>query len=370
MKSVRVREAVTKDDMLGFIRLPLRLYREDHLYAPQLTRDLLVHFSRKNPFLREAEVRFFLAYHKGRIAGRIASIISHEHIALHGEKAGFFGFYECIDDRAVSSALLGAVGDTLKAQGLEIMRGPMNFSTNEECGFLIEGYEDPPMLMTPHNPPYYRDLMEEAGFEKAKDLYAYLHTVAPQLPEKVVRVAALAERKGIRARTIDMKNFGSEMLAFREVYNSAWQKNWGFLPMTVDELGYTAKRLKPLVNPRLCIIAEYKGEPVGFLGMVPDFNEVLRLMHGRITPVTLLKALWHSRKIRNLRLLLYGIKEPFRNRGVDALMFSEGFKTVKEGYRHVEFSWILEDNEPVKRIAEMFSARLYKKYRIFEKKLT
>jgi GNAT superfamily N-acetyltransferase len=246
----------------------------------------------------------------------------------------------------------------------------MNFSTNEECGFLIDGFDLSPMLMTPYNPPYYSDLMEKYGMEKIKDLYAYIYDVQETPPEKVVRVGAIAERRGIRVRPIDKKRFNEEMMVFREVYSSAWEKNWGFIPLTDDELHYLAERLRQIVVPELTLIAEDRGEPVGFLGLVPDFNSVLRHMHGRLTPFTVMKALYYSRKITGLRLLLLGIKREYRNKGVDALLIREAFKGIKKGgYQRVEFSWILEDNIPIQRIIEMADGRLYKKYRLYEKSL-
>jgi GNAT superfamily N-acetyltransferase len=251
---------------------------------------------------------------------------------------------------------------------MTIMRGPMNFSTNEECGFLIEGFHNVPMLMTPHNPPYYNDMMEQYGMQKAKDLYAFIYTVKESLPEKVLRVAAIAEKRGVQVRPVDKRKFHEEMLVFKEVYNSAWKKNWGFIPLTDEEMQHLGERLKQIAVPELTLIAEDDGEPVGFMGLLPDFNYVLRHMKGRLNPFTILRALYYSRKITDLRLLLLGIKKEYRNRGVDALLFREGFKGVKSGgYKRVEFSWVLEDNIPVQRIVEMLGGRLYKKYRIYEK---
>ncbi len=280
----------------------------------------------------------------------------------------FIGFFECINDSTVSGALLSRVQNELKNQGMETMRGPMNFSTNEECGFLIEGFDSPPMLMMPYNLPYYNDLMTAFGMSKSKDLHAYIYDMQEELPEKVLRVAALAERKGITVRTIDKKNFMADMKIFQNVYNSAWEKNWGFIPISDEELAYSAGRLKPLAVPDLTLIAEKDGEPIGFLGLIPDFNFVLRHMGGRLNPITILKALYYSRKITDLRLLLYGIKPEYRNRGVDALLFKVGHKNIKKGgYKRIEFSWILEDNVSVIRICEMFGATMYKRYRIYEK---
>jgi hypothetical protein len=253
---------------------------------------------------------------------------------------------------------------------MEIMRGPMNFSTNDDCGFLIEGFENPPLLMTPYNPPYYRDLMEDAGMVKAKDLFAFIYVVCERLPEKIYRVASIAEKRGITVRRINKKRLFSEMMLFKDIYNSAWHRNWGFIPLNDEVLAYTVRSLKSLVREDLMVIAESKGMPVGFLGMIPDYNVVLRAMRGKLNIPGLIKALYYSHRITDLRLLLLGIREEYRNKGVDALMFREGFKGVRAGnYKRVEFSWILEDNIPVIRMAEMIEGQLYKKYRIYEKKI-
>ncbi|HEX8950175.1 MAG TPA: hypothetical protein VF790_14500 [Dissulfurispiraceae bacterium] len=368
---MKVVEVKTKRELLAFIRFPLSLYSGDEFYVPQLTRDMKVHFSAKNPFLRHAEVKFFLAKKGDATVGRIASIVDPQHVRLHNERAGFFGFFECVKDTAVSDALLGRVGDELKGRGMEIMRGPMSFSTNEECGFLLEGFGIHPMLMTPYNKPYYNDMMESCGMTKSKDLIAFIYDFKDSLPEKVLRVAALAEKKGIRVRPIDMKRFREDMRIFRDIYNAAWERNWGFLPLSEEELEYSAGRLKPLVVPEFTLIAEKDGEPVAFMGLIPDFNFVLKRMGGSLNPVTILKALFASKKIPGLRLLLHGVREEYRNRGVDALLFKKGFEGImaKGGlaYKQIEFSWILEDNLPIIRIAELFGARRYKRYRIYEK---
>ena len=363
-------EVKSRKDLDDFITLPFALYSQDALYVPPLISEMRKQFSGKNPFSHHATVRFFLAKKNGKLQGRIVSIINQRHIEFHNEKAGFFGFFESPDDYEVVSALIERVSEVLKKEGMNIIRGPMNFSTNEECGFLIEGFNSPPMLMTPYNPPYYNSLMEKCGMTKSKDLYAYILDMPGELPMKIHRVAEIAAKSGICIRPVDKKKFGSEMNIFKEVYNSAWGKNWGFIPLTDDELLHLASNLKPVVVPEMTLVAEKDNAPVGFMGMLPDFNFVLKQMKGKMNPVSILKALYYSRKIKDLRLLLLGIKAEYRNKGVDALLFREGFKGIKKGgYKRVEFSWILEDNIPVQRLVEMIGGRLYKKYRIYEKRL-
>jgi len=362
-------EVKTKKDLDDFINVPFSLYSHDPLFVPPLMSDMKEKFSDKNPFFLHATARYFLAK-KGKPSGRIISIIDQHHRELHKEKVGFFGFFESINDYSLASSLLDKASEIIKNEGMDSIRGPMNFSTNEECGFLLEGFNEPPLLMTPYNPPYYNDLMERYGMEKAKDLYAYIVDVPEELPEKVLRVAAIAEKRGISVRPVNIKKFESEMRIFRDVYNSAWKDNWGFIPITEEETANMANKLKQIVVPELTLIAEKDGEPVGFMGMLPDFNFVLKHMKGKLNLISIVKALYYSRKVKDLRMMLLGINAEYRNKGVDALLFREGFKGVKKGgYKRVEFSWILEDNIPVQRLIEMIGGRLYKKYRIYEKRL-
>ena len=370
LSAIEIITVKTKKDLDDFIHFPDMLYAQDKFYVRQLTRDLKKHFSSRNPFFMHADVTYFLAKKEGKFLGRVASIINKRHIEFHKENTGFFGFFESVNSIEVSSALLHAVSENLKREGMDRMRGPMNFSTNEECGLLIEGFHSHPILMTPYNHSYYGNLLQKAGMHKAKDLYAYILDIPRELPEKIHRIANIATKKGIHVRPLNRKTFEQDMMIFKEVYNSAWAENWGFIPLTDNELIYLGHTLKPVLVPELTMIAEKDGYPVGFMGLLPDFNFVLKHMNGRLNPLTILKALHYSRKIKDLRLLLLGIKSEYRNRGVDALLFREGFKGVTKGkYKRVEFSWILEDNITVQRLVEMIGGKLYKKYMIYEKKL-
>lgn len=367
---IEVLPADNKKTFKEFLRLPFKLYAKNPLWVPPLLRDIKEQFSAQNPFFKHAEVAPFIAKLNGDTVGRIAAIYNEAHINFYGEKAGFFGFFDCLDENAVAQALLEKVKVWLGEKGMSLLRGPMNFSSNEEWGLLIEGFDKPPMIMMPYNFPYYQKLFERCGFMKAKDLFAYIIDAPEILSEKVFRVARVAEKHGINVRSINTKSFEKEMSVFKSIYNSAWEKNWGFVPMTDEEIEYMAKKLKPIIIPELVLIAECKGEAAGFIMLLPDFNYVLKGLNGRLFPFGMFKALWYSRKIKNLRLLLLGIKEGYRRRGVDALLFIEGLKGIrKHGYRRIEFSWVLEDNYPVQRIIEMFDGRLYKKYRVYETKI-
>jgi hypothetical protein len=368
---IEVVEVATQKDLDDFIRFPFSLYAGDPYYVPPLIREIKKQLSAKNPFFHHAEVRYFLAYKEKKIQGRIASIINRHHNEFHHEKTGFFGFFDSVNNQETAAILLDTVAGDLATKGMKSMRGPVNFSMNEECGLLIDGFYTTPMLMTPYNPPYYHHLMECHGMTKAKDLFAYICDIPKQLPGKVLRVADIAEKSGVTVRPVEKKHFVREMKIFQKIYNAAWEKNWGFVPLTDDELLHLAENLKPIIIPEMTLVAEKKHEPVGFLGILPDYNVVLKKMRGRITPLTILKALFYRKKIKDMRLLLLGIKPHCRNRGVDALLFREGFRgSLNNGFQRVEFSWILEDNIPTQRLVDMIGGRLYKKYRIYDKLLS
>ncbi|MBF0568896.1 MAG: N-acetyltransferase [Nitrospirae bacterium] len=365
--------AVTNPKELSlFIKLPLLLYSGDPLYSPQLTKDLKHHFSNENPFLGFSTVKYYLAFRgkpngEKNCVGRIASIINRRHLEFHNDGVGFFGFFECVNDAAVTASLLDAVRGDLRQAGLPIMRGPMSFSTNEECGFLLDGFNLPPMIMTPYNPPYYNDLMRGYPMDKVKDLYAYIMDVPEVMPEKVYRAAVIAEKRGITVRNISMNDLNEDLMKFKDLYNAAWKANWGFVPMTDEEIVYTGKQMKQIIYPETVAIASYGSETVGFLGLIPDANLVLRAMGGKMNPITIAKALYLSKKIRDARLMLLGTKAEFRNKGVDGLLFREAFKGCKKHkIERVEFSWILEDNLPVQALIRMIGGTLYKTYRIYE----
>jgi hypothetical protein len=364
-----IKEVRSPSDLKDFIKLPFSIYRNDPLWTPELIRDQREYFSEKNPFLRENRVRLYVAKKNGMVTGRIASIINHTHLRLHNDSTGFFGFFESVDEMDTASILFRTVEGDLKLDGLKRIMGPMNFSTNEQCGFLVEGFETPPMIMTPHTPPYYNRLAEESGYMKAKDLLAFITDVPDRLPGKVERAASIAERQGISTRRVSKKTFMEDLRAFQEIYNNSWKDNWGFVPLGDEELRFLGKKLKPVYVPEMTLVAEKKGLPVGFIGLLPDLNMVLRKMNGRLTPLSIFRAMMEYRKIRQARLLLLGIRPGFRHRGVDGLLFRDAFSHVRGRYDRVEFSWILEDNLPVIRLAEMINGQIYKRYRIYEKPL-
>lgn len=372
MPSIDVVEVESRAQLKQFITYPNRLYKDEPNYVtPLLTERLEFFDQKKNPFYRGARVKLFLAMRDGEVCGRIAVCFNYKHNQFHEEKTGFFGFFDTPDDYEIASTLLKVAMITIKKEGMDRMRGPMNFSTNHEIGFLIEGFDMPPMVMMPYNFPYQPRLAEKFGLKKVMDLHGYKIEKETGIPERIERVVTkLTERSEIKLRTLNMKDFDNEVLRINKVYNSAWESNWGFVPMDEAEFFHMAKDLRQIVDPDLVFIAEHKGEPVGFSLALPDINQALIKLKGRLFPFGLLKLLWHTKvfnKVDSLRLITMGVTPAFRKRAVDSMFFISTYKHgVEKGYRMAELSWILETNDLMCRAAEEMGAVLYKKYRIVE----
>src|SRR5690606_5052883 len=286
--AVTVRPVADRADLNRFIRFPWRIYANDPVWVPPLLSDLkTVLDRRRHPFHQHADVEYFLARRGDEVVGRIAAIVNHRHNEFHEERTGFFGFFECIDDADVAGALLETAEAWLRERGMERVYGPESFSTNEESGLglLVDGFDKPPVIMMAHTPPYYPKLVEGAGYVKAKDLLAYwLDDQRP--PERLVRgVERLRQAERVKLRTLNLKDFAGEVARIKDIYNSAWERNWGFVPMTDAEFDHLARQLRPVVNPRLCAIAEVDGEPVGFALALPELNHALKHVDGRLLPL-------------------------------------------------------------------------------------
>ena len=367
-------EAVSdKKGLDAFIRFPWTVYEGDPCWVPPLINEMEFILGERNPFFHHAEAAYFLAVDRGRVVGRVAAIIDRNHINTHNEQAGFFGYFECLKDPAIAGMLLDAAASWLRERDIEIMRGPMNPSTNDECGFLLEGFDSPPMIMMPYTPKRYLDHMEDCGLVKAKDLYAYLSVIRDvSAGGRLERLASGVRSRvpGLTVRPANMKQFQRELEVVKDIYNSAWSHNWGFVPMTGEEIDSMAKRMKPLIVPELLIMAEVNGDPAAFFMAVPDYNQVFSRMNGRLGPIGALKFLWYSRRISDIRVLTMGVKEEYRKKGIEGLLYLESFKAaMKKGYERAEMSWILEDNILMQRGCELMGGKLYKKYRIYEKQL-
>jgi hypothetical protein len=311
----------------------------------------------------------FLAYRGEEVAGRIAGIIDHSFIEFHQEKTGFFGFFESIQDPQVAGLLLSRVKDWLRGHGMEKMIGPMNPSTNDECGLLIEGFDSSPRLMMPYNPSYFPSLLEGFGLTKAMDLYAYWLDRSFFLFDRLDRITERLKKREpqLWVRPLNLRDFDHELKIIKEIYNQAWSKNWGFVPFTEAEIDDLAKNLKPLVVPDLVLFAYWQDEPVGFSVSLPDYNEVLKRLNGKLGPLGFVKFLYFSRKIHTVRIMLLGVKHAFQKRGVEGLLYYETFKRgTNKGYFRGECSWILEDNLLMQRGIEAMGGKRYKTYRVYE----
>lgn len=378
-----------KKTLLQFIKLPWAIYQANQYWVPPLISEEKKLFDRAHhPFYKHAEVELFIARDEpGHPLGRIAAIVNHNHIKYHNELVGFFGFFETVNSPEVASRLLESARDYLRthlsvptdvgAQAGKIarMRGPASFSSNEQWGCLVAGFDSAPYIMMPYHPAYYEPLLTGYGLVKVKDLYAYYvdrPTVFAdgqvRLPDKFFRIAErIKSRQEIVVRNLDMKRFEDEIKMGREIYNRAWQDNWGAIPMTEEEMNYLAANLKRIIVPELVFIAEVAGQPAGFSLALPDYNQVLKKLNGKLSPLGLVKALWYARQVKTLRLITMGVIKEYQKRGIDVVFYIETIKQgIARGYEAAELSWVLEDNDLMNRTLQSFGARLYKKYRIYE----
>lgn len=371
MSGLQLRLAKLPGDVNKFLKLQHIIYKRDPLFVPPLRieRKEFLNPSR-NPFFKHSDLEFFLAYKDGKICGSISAFIDHDYVKFHNEKVVHFGFFECINDREVAKALFDKVEEFAKKRNYNVIRGPYNFSTNHECGLLVDGWNGPPVFLMTYNPPYYKELIEARGYTKTMDLLAYYLEAKP-VPEALKSVAEnVIKTNKLRVRKANMKNFEREIEVLKEIYNDAWSRNWGFVPLSDEEFDFIAKDLKLVVDPDFVYIVEKDGEPAGFSLSLPDFNQVLIKLKGRLLPFGILKLLIYKRKINFLRIFALGIKKKFQDLGIGAILYYNTWKTaIEKGYKGGEMSWILENNKPMRRAIEMAGAYVYRTYRIYEKKI-
>ena len=376
MTDLSVRPVRTTADLRRFIALPYALHRGDPQWVPPLRMDVKKMLNRgKNPFFHRAEAEYFLAVRQGGsaadVVGRIAAVHNRAHNEFHDDKVGFFGFFECANDQAVANALFDAAAAWLAPRGLDTVRGPASFSTNDECGLLVDGFDTPPTLLNPHNPRYYVDLIERAGFVKVKDMFQY-QLRNPELPERLVRGARLlAQRKKITLHQLDMRRWDEAIESIKTIYNSAWEKNWGFVPMADAEVDYLAAQLKPVVVPALVVFCKQDRKTIGFAAALPDLNVALKTNpSGRLFP-GVLKILWAARKVTRIRIWALGLLKEHRMSGADALMYHWIWeKGYALGHRWAEAGWILEDNTAMNNGLTRMGFEAYKTLRLYDRPLT
>ena len=357
-------------DTRRFIRFPHQVYSHDSLWVAPLDSERKRFLNRRiNPFFDHAEAEYFLALSdKGNILGRIAAVVDHEHNKFHNEKTGFFGMFECLHDTMASTLLLNAAKQWCREKGMDRMMGPMNLSTNHECGLLVENFEDPPVLGIPYNPPHYESLFQQWGLEKARDLIS-LSIDVTGIPEYLQRAIPLIKKRNrFSVRTLRMDRFEKEIDLVWQIYNSAWIYNWGFVPMSHKEFVFTASEMKHFVDPTLCFIAEVQGEPVGFTLVLPDINQVLKAMNGKLFPLGWLRFILGRKKINRYRVITLGIKKKYQRLGIDAYFYYKIYQRCLElKIPVVDMSWILEDNQAMIAPIERIGGVPYKRHRIYER---
>jgi GNAT superfamily N-acetyltransferase len=362
-------------DIDRFLQVPYGLYRDDPNWVAPLLMDVKKVFTDANPLLGHATMALWVATRDGHDVGRIAGIVDEHHNRTQKDHAAFFGFFECVDDAAVSRRLFEEALLWARQRGMRRVLGPMNPTTNDECGLLVEGFDGPPVFMMTYNPRYYVDLLAREGFRKAKDLIAFHIDIANCPLERLGRIAGKVRArhpelsfKAVRRRTLE-----ADLTKIKEVYNAAWEDNWGFVPMTDEEINFLAARLKPLLLEGLVWIAETSTEPVAFMLAIPDYNLPLQPLQGHLfTPRVLgfVPYVLGWKYPARCRVITLGVKEKYRNRGLEAVMLTEGFKTgLKVGFTEAEASWILEDNTAMCRLLETFGGRPYRTYRLYEREL-
>ncbi|MGA9115858.1 MAG: N-acetyltransferase [Bacteroidota bacterium] len=372
MSSLVIRPVRTRREQKAFIRFQWTVNGANPLWVPPLLHDRRKLLDRKkNPFYRHAEMELFLAEREGRIEGRVAAVVNRNHNREHGDRTGFFGFFECLDDRRTAGALLDAAAGWLRDRGMDTIRGPASPSVNDEYGLLVDGFDRLPAVLMPYNPPSYAALLEGWGLARARDLYAYEVRGDRAMTEKLVRVSeAVKRREGLVFRSLNMRDFDGEVDRIRDLYNRAWEGNWGEVPMTEEEFRYAAGDLKAIVNPDLVVIAEAKGVPVGFGMSLPDLNQVLKDNRGGYLLPGLLRLALFRKRINAVRIVILGVVPQARNSGVGGVLFYEtARRAIAAGCPQGEASWVLEDNVMMNRGAELLQGTRTKTYRVYERKL-
>lgn len=359
----------SKQERTEFINFPYSHYAGDeHWIAPLKMEQKKLLDEDKNPFFENGNVELFLAEQNGEICGRIAAIQDFRYNKHHKNTTGFFGFFECIDDQAVANLLFKAAGDWLRQQGHTDVLGPSNPSMMDEIGILVDGFEHDPSIMMPYHKPYYNKLIQNAGLQKKMDLFAFRVTQATVNLERMYRAEEIVRRRlpTLKLREVDPKRLKDEVQIVRHIYNKAWSKNWGFIPLTEKELENLAKDLKLILDPTVAHIAEIKGEPVAFSIALPDLNQALKKMDGTLFPTGIFKLLWHKRKISQIRTALMGVLPEYQGKGIDAILHKQAIQDgTSAGYRSSELSWVLESNTSMIQVAKKIGAQVEKTYRMY-----
>ncbi len=374
---IRILPARSGSEISEFINFPKNLFRAQPGWVDPLDMEVRRFISARHPFRLHGDAELLLAVRGRAVVGRMLVSDDPRYNELHGTNAGCFGMFHCVDDQSVANQLLDGGTRWLRERGRETLMGPIDYSTNYQAGLLVEGFETPPRIFMNHNPPYYARLFENWGLRKAKDMYAWWFTRDNQINDEWrSRVSRLADRFGVVIRPIRMNDFEKDVALCRHVYNEAWHDNWGFVQMTNEEFDEFAHGLKKIGNPNMVLIAEVKGEPVGLAITVPDLNEAIAPLGGRLTrfgvPVGLARLLYRMRRIKTARLAALGVTSGYRRRGIAEMLIQRTFDYGKDvlGYTGAELSWTLEDNDMINRAIERVGGRRYKTYRVYQRDFT
>ena len=373
--TLSIRSADSKSELKKFIDFPHDLYEGDAHYVPELfiaQKDLFN--PKKHPFHKHGTVKTFLAYEGNKIVGRIAAIKNPTYNDYHKSNIGFFGFYDYIESKEVATALLNRVIEELASEGYESLMGPVNFSTNETAGTLVDGFDKSPQIMMTYNKPYYDKVQKSIGMEKEMDLFAY-EIPTKSVSDKSIKLSKLIEerlkRQGITIRNMNIKKLKQEVPGLFKIYNSAWENNWGFVPMSRPEIEHMANELKLIADPEFSYIAEHNGEAVGFSVSLPNINEITKsFKKGRLLPFNIFRLLLGKKKVKTVRIITTGVTEAYRKKGIEAIFFAKNIlEARKRNLDGGEASWILESNAEMVTAAEKLNGNRYKTYRLYNYKL-
>jgi len=373
--SIEIRQHQPGKDLKDFIQVPFEVYRDDPAWVAPLHMEITDRLTpEKNPFFEHAEVALFTAWKDGKAVGRISAQIDHEHLRIHDDGAGFFGFFDTVEDQEVASALVAAAQDWLTSRGMTAMRGPFSLSINEETGMLVEGFESPPTIMSPHHRSYQGTLAEGAGLHKAKDCYGWKYEVMPAPARAQKAWEAIHSLPEVRFRSVKPSKIKKEVRDILDVFNDAWQHNWGFVPATDAEAKKMAADLQLILDKSLSFFAEIDGQPVAICVCLPNLNEVIFDFDGKLSPINVAKLIWRLkiRRPKSARLMLLGVRTELRGKKryaplATAVIAELVRRGLKEGYEWAELGWTLEDNRLINAAIQGMGAKIYKRYRIFEK---
>lgn len=379
MRELRIEPVETRRDLVRFLEMPRRVYRDDPNWVAPLLFERLRHLdSRRNPFWRGIDIRYWIARRGEEIVGRISAQVNRRHLERHADATGHFGFLEAVDDAEVFAALLETAEDWLRRRGLTRIAGPFNPSINDECGLLVDGFDRPPSTMMGHARPWYARRLEDRGYRKLRDLLAYDFDVAGDWPPNVQRLLARARRTpGLQVRPLDARRYFEEVDTICDIFNDAWAGNWGFVPFDREEARYLAREIRPLVAPGCFAIGELAGEPAAMTVTLPDLNEAIADLDGRLLPFGWAKLLWRLkvRGVRSWRMPLMGVRRRHQATPKGAALALTVIDAVKSwhrarGVQRAELSWVLEDNLRTRQLIETVGGVPYKTYRIYGRALT